>query len=152
MRALQTSGMLLICYLGAGVEVDCSPMISLDSRLLSFIISKLLRTLRLSFQCQRCATTGSKDDKSWCNTNVASGSVDAVGGTSGKLLNSACCSGDNDATALANAADVEGLRSEEGDDDLDSISLAASSKWVTKRLGNSRCWIQYDVPPTTMGT
>ena len=57
-------------------------------------------------------------------------------------------SGGSEAIARANFSENIGV----DDLDLAAVSCVGFVSNEASLLGNMRCWIQYDVPPTTMGT
>lgn len=73
--------------------------------------------------------------------NAPSGSVRAEGGYLGRSLNKARRCGGSEAMESARSLEIE-----EADSCEDDVLLSEA-----KRLGNSKCCIQYDVPPTTIG-
>lgn len=131
-----------VTHLGFTVPWDCSVKISLVLRPVSLTIQRLRRTFRVSRQCHRAATMGSMVDRMEWSENAASGSTAAEGGCSGRALKSLRRWGGRVAIDLASSSDINGGSDEDLSDGLFS--------WA-RRFGNIKCWIQYDVPPTTIG-
>lgn len=93
------------------------------------MIRRLRKTLRVSLQCHRDATGGSKACSSSCSESASSGRVTAFGGDSGSAAHKFKSLGVNFETESSKEADIE----EPGIPGGELKSLVAS------RLGNKRC-------------
>jgi hypothetical protein len=84
---------------------------------------------------------GSRIARRVCRLNAVSGSVLAAGGYFGRSLNKERRWGGSEAIESVRSLEIEGADPSEDDKLLSDA----------KRLGNIKCCIQYDVPPTTIG-
>lgn len=138
-------GMLTDLGLLSVVVLDCSTIISLGRCRHCLIIWRLLNTFRVSFQCHLCETIGSSlDNREW-SRKAPSGFTLADGGSSGRCWSNKRRSGGRDVIDDNSCSDHNGSARGEGGCEHDPESLD------TRRFGNMRCCIQYDVPPTIMG-
>jgi hypothetical protein len=136
-------------HLGDGLTLDCSLKISLTLLPLSLIICKLRRTFLVSLQCHREATSGSRACKRLCRECAAFGSSAADGGIFGSAPNNSrisCVICDSADDSPSEGGDLLGGG---GEPEVGPMTCSGST---ASRPGKARCWIQYAVPPTTMGT
>jgi hypothetical protein len=111
------------------------------------MIRRLRKTFRVSRQCHRLPRDGSSIVNSLCSESATSGSIDAEGGRSGRDWNCARRFLGMRETAPASSSDICDVSISER-----VASSDTSRPDDTSRLGKMRCWIQYDVPPTMIGT
>lgn len=111
------------------------------------MICKLRKTFRVSLQCHLEATSGSRACRRLYRERAASGSSAANGGISGRASNNSRISDVICESADDSPSEGGGLLG--GDDEFGSVTCSGST---ASRPGKARCWIQYAVPPTTMGT
>jgi hypothetical protein len=136
-------------HLGEGVTLDCSLKISLTLLPLSLMICKLRRTFLVSLQCHREATSGSKAYRRLCRERAALGSSAADGGISGSAPNNSRISDVICDRADDSPSERGDLSGGGGETEVGPMTCSGST---ASRPGKARCWIQYAVPPTTMGT
>lgn len=137
-------------HLGFRADFDCSVMSSLARRPVSRRMQRLRCVLRVSFQCHRAPTGGSNALRRRCNSAACSGSSAAKGGSEGSALNK-----ENSSTGsrdIASRSWSETLFSSWVIARAPSWAVVSVGSSLTSLSGNSRCCIQYEVPPTTMGT
>lgn len=95
-----------------------------------------------------------------CSRYAASGSEVAEGGVDGREFHIDRSSGGREDIAVRRAGECRGEEGKGvlgkegvGEDGRDGEGEGASEVGsLDSRFGNSRCWIQYEVPPTMIGT
>lgn len=133
---ISTSYLRLRTYRGGGSVADCSCIISLQSLPLSLMILRLRKTFLVSFQCHRCATTGSSRVRRRWRVEAASGSVAAMGGWSGRSsYRTRKSEGRSDSASVSLSDNSVLMGGVTGTSDVVSSNTPS-------RPGNTRCCIQ----------